>query len=214
MIRRVIKHTDKKGLFKLIFNLIFKGMYSLYLYKKRVKKGQFFPAFHFISVTDDCNLHCQGCWAIGKKQKNRLEFDHLDSIIRESKAMGSYFFGILGGEPLLYPPLFDLFRKHSDCYFQLFTNGTLLTPDVAEKLRRCANVTPLISFEGDEQVADIRRGGVQIYQRTVTAVENASEAHLFTGVAISVCKSNIEMALSPEFIHSLIEKNVAYVWYY
>ena len=58
----------------------------------------------------------------------------------------------------------QIFKKHSDCYFQLFTNGTLLTPEVAETLRQCANVTPLISFEGDEQVADVRRGGKDVFQ--------------------------------------------------
>ncbi|MDD4107566.1 MAG: radical SAM protein [Prolixibacteraceae bacterium] len=214
MIKRILLNTDKRCLYKVIYNLGIKGSLSLYRYQKRLGRGRFFPAFHFISVTDDCNLRCQGCWVTGKMEKNRLDFEHVDGIIRESKAMGSYFFGILGGEPLLYKNLFDIFRKHPDCYFQLFTNGTLLTADVAEDLRRCANVTPLISFEGDEQVADIRRGGKDIYNRTQKAVENASSAGLFTGVAISVCKSNIEMALSPDFINSLIKKNVAYLWYY
>ncbi len=206
--------TDKKCLFKVFYNLVVKGSLSIYRFRKRIEKGEFFPAFHFISVTDDCNLRCQGCWVTGKKEKNRLDFEHVDTIISESKAMGSYFFGILGGEPLMYKDLFNIFRKHPDCYFQLFTNGTLLTPVVAGELRKCANVTPLISFEGDEEVADIRRGGENIFIRTQKAIENATSAGLFTGVAISVCKSNIDMALSPDFINYLIDKNVAYLWYY
>jgi MoaA/NifB/PqqE/SkfB family radical SAM enzyme len=214
MIRRILMNTDRRCLYKLIVNFGIKGSLSIYNYRKRLRKQQFFPAFHFISVTDDCNLNCQGCWVTGKKHKSRLDFTHLDSIIRESKAMGSYFFGILGGEPLLYKPLFDIFRKYPDCYFQLFTNGTLLNAAVAEELRKCANVTPLISFEGDEHVADIRRGGDDIYNRTLAAVDNATAAGLFTGVAMSVCKSNLDLALSPDFITSLINRNVAYLWYY
>ncbi|WP_372948345.1 radical SAM/SPASM domain-containing protein [Mariniphaga sp.] len=214
MLKRIIQNTDKRCLWKMVYNLGVKGTLSFNRFQRRLKRGEFFPAFHFISVTDDCNLHCQGCWVTGKKKNHRLSPKQLNQIITETKAKGSYFFGILGGEPLLYKSLFDVFREHSDCYFQLFTNGTLLNPSVAEDLRKVANVTPLISFEGDEQIADVRRGGRNVYQRTWEAVENATSAGLFTGVAMSVCKSNLELALSPDFINSLIQKNVAYLWYY
>ncbi len=198
----------------MFYNLAVKGTISFNRFQRRLKKGDFFPAFHFISVTDDCNLKCQGCWVTGKKQNNELGEEQLNQIILETKSKGSYFFGILGGEPLLYKPLFSIFNKHTDCYFQLFTNGTLLTPAVAEKIRKCANVTPLISFEGDEQIADLRRGGKDVYRRTWKAIENATNAGLFTGVAMSVCKTNLALALSSEFINELIQKNVAYLWYY
>lgn len=214
MIKRILRNTDKKCLYKFVVNMGVKGTMSFNRFQKRLKRGEFFPAFHFISVTDDCNLNCQGCWVTGKKKNVRMSPEMLNQIIDETKAKGSYFFGILGGEPLLYKPLFDIFRKHPDCYFQLFTNGTLLTAETAEELRKISNVTPLISFEGDENVADIRRGGNDVFRRTVQAVENATSAGLITGVAMSVCKSNFQLALSDEFVNSLISKNVAYLWYY
>lgn len=191
-----------------------KGALGLSRFKKRLKKGEFFPAFHFISVTDDCNLHCQGCWVTGKIKNARMSQEMLDKIISQSKEKGSYFFGILGGEPLMYKPLFEVFRKHNDCYFQLFTNGTLLTAVVAEELRKLANVTPLISFEGDEEIADIRRGGNSVYEKTQAGISNSTEFGLITGVAMSVCKSNIELAFSEDFINSLIKRGVLYLWYY
>lgn len=214
MLKRFLLKTDRKCLYKFIYNMGIKGMLGFRRFQKRLEKGEFFPAFHFISVTDDCNLNCQGCWVMGKKKKNRMSAEKLDQIITETKAQGSYFFGILGGEPLLYKPLFDIFEKHSDCYFQLFTNGTLLTPEVAQKLRKVANVTPLISFEGDEEVADVRRGGTNVYEQTQQAINNATEAGLITGVAMSVCKSNINLAMSDSFINSLIDRGVTYLWYY
>ena len=138
----------------------------------------------------------------------------LDKIITQSKEKGSYFFGILGGEPLMYKPLFEVLKKHPDCYFQMFTNGTLLTPQVAEELRKMGHVTPLISFEGDEEVADIRRGGVNVYERAQAAIDNSTQAGLITGVAMSVCKSNLQLAFSEDFINSLIKRGVLYLWYY
>jgi MoaA/NifB/PqqE/SkfB family radical SAM enzyme len=138
----------------------------------------------------------------------------IQSIIDAGKRQGSFFFGILGGEPLMHKQLLQIFSDNPDCYFQLFTNGTLFNPEITEQLRNSGNVSPLFSFEGDEQVADIRRGGHNIYNRTLQAVRTATSARLITGVSISVCKSNIEMALSDDFIKMLHDLGVLYVWYY
>jgi len=209
-----ILRSDRTCLRKFIINLGWRGITGFNKFQKRKKRGEIFPAFQFISVTNDCNLACQGCWVTKGEKADNLEIGRINKIIEESKKYGTYFFGILGGEPLMYKSLFEIFKSHPDCYFQLFTNGTLLTDSVAEKLRECSNVTPLISFEGDDKVADIRRGRNNVYQRTVKALETAVNHGLITGVAISVCKSNIEMALSEEFIQMLHKKGIVYLWYY
>lgn len=110
MLKQILK-TDKKCLYKFAYNMGIKGARGIQRFQKRLKKGDFFPAFHFISVTDDCNLNCQGCWVTHKKQNARMSPEMLDSIITQSKAKGSYFFGILGGEPLMYKPLFDVLKN-------------------------------------------------------------------------------------------------------
>ncbi len=213
ILKQIIK-SDKKCLFKFIYNFGIKGAIGFSRYSKRKRKGLAFPAFQFISVTNDCNLKCQGCWVTNDKGVHRLELDQIDAIISAGKKQGSYFYGILGGEPLMYKELVTIFEKHNNCYFQLFTNGTLLNDAMAQKLRKCGNVTPLISFEGNEQVADIRRGGAMVYKKTLKAIETSVRNKLITGVAISVCKSNIDMALSDEFINLISDKGGVYLWYY
>jgi len=201
-------------LYKFIVNLGIRGIIGFNKFEKRKKRGENFPAFQFISVTNDCNLACQGCWVTKGEESSNLNLQAINKIITDSKKQGSYFFGILGGEPMMYSDLISLFQAHPDCYFQLFTNGTLLTNKVATKLRSLGNVTPLISLEGNEEIADIRRGGNHIFHRTLQAIETATKHKLITGVAISVCKSNIEMALSDEFISMLHDRGVLYLWYY
>ena len=207
-------HTDRRCRRKFLTHMVWKGWLGFRKFKKRKRKGELFPAFQFISVTNDCNLRCQGCWVTAGGKKNNLAMDKIHGIIEESKKQGSFFFGILGGEPLLYKDLSVIFEKHPDCYFQLFTNGTLFTPEVALRLKKLANVTPLFSWEGDEQVADIRRGGRDVYGRTLRAVQTSVEHGLLTGVAVSVCKSNLEMALSEDFVRKLHSMGVLYIWYY
>ena len=157
LLKNVLR-TDHRCLRKFIFNFGWKGLIGFQKFQKRKKKGEIFPAFQFISVTNDCNLNCQGCWVSRGEKSESLDITKIHKIINDSKKYGSYFFGILGGEPLMYKSLLDIFKAHPDCYFQLFTNGTLLNDKIAEDLRHCANVTPLISFEGNEEVADTRRG--------------------------------------------------------
>jgi MoaA/NifB/PqqE/SkfB family radical SAM enzyme len=162
---RVLKQVDKRLLWKASYNLGWKAMRAINKYKKRLKKGELFPAFLMISVTNQCNLNCQGCWVSIDNNSRGMSPETLNNIIESSKKKGSYFFGILGGEPIMYPHLINVLEKHSDCYFQLFTNGTLLTDEVGKKLRKLGNVSPLISIEGLEDVSDVRRGANRVYDR-------------------------------------------------
>ena len=213
LLRNFLK-SDLHCIWKFSYNLGWKGIIGFNKFQKRKMKGEIFPAFQFISVTDDCNLSCQGCWVTKEGKGSSLDLKALNKIITESKRYGSYFYGILGGEPLMYSDLMTLFRSHPDCYFQLFTNGTLLNDKIANELKMLANVTPLISLEGNENVSDIRRGSNRVFERTIRAIETSTSHGLITGVAISVCKSNIDMALSDYFIDMLHSRGVVYVWYY
>lgn len=199
---------------KFLVNMGWKGLLGFLRFRRRIRKGFLFPAFQFISITNDCNLRCQGCWVSTGAEKEYMPLEKINTIIKAGKRQGSYFYGLLGGEPLMHRGLGKIFHEHPDCYFQLFTNGTLLTKAVAEELRKAGNVTPLISLEGDEDVADIRRGGRNVYTRTLDAIKLATAEKLITGVAISVCKSNIDMALSDAFIQKLHKMGVLYVWFY
>ncbi|MBQ8438630.1 MAG: radical SAM protein, partial [Alistipes sp.] len=137
---RIAAGATPRGLWKIIYNFGWRNVRNMAAFERRQAEGKpFFPAFVMISVTESCNLACTGCWvsAGGRKQ---LTVEQLDGIISQSKKQGSYFFGILGGEPLMYKGLWEVIEKHSDCYFQLFTNATLLTDEIAQRMRRLGNV--------------------------------------------------------------------------
>ncbi|MDM8160843.1 radical SAM protein [Labilibaculum sp. K2S] len=211
---RILKQVDARLLWKLGYNLGWKGMKAVSKHKKRLKNGELYPAFLMISITDNCNLNCQGCWVTINNQSKGMDMETLENIIVSSKKKGSYFFGLLGGEPLMYPHLMEVIERHPDCYFQMFTNGTLLTDEVAQKLRKLGNVSPLISVEGLQDVSDIRRGASNVYGRTMTGIEASTRNKLFTGVATSVCKSNFKDLVSEEFVNSCIKKGIHYLWFY
>ena len=214
MMKRMLTEPDARLLWKFAYNFGYKGMRAVQKFQKRLKRGDYFPAFLFLSVTNDCNLTCQGCWVSQSNPPKQIEPDTLDNLINECKAQGSYFFGILGGEPLLYDGLFEVFEKHPDCYFLLFTNGTLITDEVAKEIRRIGNISPLISIEGLEEVSDVRRGGKNVYQQTLDGLANCRRHRLVTGICTSVCKSNMDDLVSEKFVNEAVRLGAHYLWYY
>jgi MoaA/NifB/PqqE/SkfB family radical SAM enzyme len=213
-LHRMLTEPDKRVLYKFVWNLGWKGMRAVQRFEKRLKRGEFFPAFMFISVTDQCNLACQGCWVTPCEPRREIDAATLDGIVSECKRKGSYFFGILGGEPLLNRGLFGVIEKHPDCYFVMFTNGTLITDAIASTMRRLGNVSPLISIEGLETVSNERRGGTDVYSRTLAGLEHCRKHRLVIGVATSICRSNVKDLASDGFINDLARRGVHYLWYY
>ena len=211
---RVFRQTPIRLLWKFIWNFCWPNLWNMKKFERRQQRGEpFFPAFNMISVTETCNLACSGCW-VSKGGRKSLTLDQLNGIIHESKRHGSKFFGILGGEPLMFRGLIDIFQQHSDCYFQLFTNGTLLTEEVAFELRKAGNVTPLISIEGLEAESDRRRQANEVYQRTLRGVRACRKAGLIFGMAASICKNNYDELVSRQHIERVAREGAAYLWYY
>ena len=212
--RRFLTETDKRLLAKAIWTLGVKGLWSVHKHKRRLKRGEFFPPFLYLSVINSCNLRCQGCWVDVAEKQHRIELDAANKTIQQAKAMGNSFFGILGGEPFMHKDLLKIFEQNRDVYFQVFTNGHFITDEVAAKLREYGNVTPLISVEGSEIISDTRRGREGVLSQTMKGLETALKHNLLVGVCTSVCKSNIDDLVCDRWVDRLIEMGVMYCWFH
>src|ERR1700681_4735683 len=135
MLKRVLLETDKRLLWKLAWNMGLGGMLSIERHKRRLKRGQVFPPFLYVSIINSCNLRCQGCWVDVAAKQQTIDVASMNRIILQAKAVGNSFFGILGGEPFMHPELIEILAAHPDCYFQVFTNGQFISDSVAKDLR-------------------------------------------------------------------------------
>ncbi len=214
MAKRVLLETDKRLVWKLAWNMGYKGMRSVQRYKRRLKQGEFFPPFLYISIINSCNLRCQGCWVDVAAPQQTIDLAAMNKLIGEAKAAGNSFFGILGGEPFMHPELLDILAAHTDCYFQVFTNGQFITAEVAKELRRLGNVTPLVSVEGTEIVSDQRRGRTGVWSKTMAGLRHCLDNKVLTGVCTSLCQTNIDDLLTEAWVDRLIEMGVMYCWYH
>lgn len=92
-------------------------------------------------LTPCCNMNCEMCF-IRLSGQEMLEKGGLHSVeewlslAKEMKDAGTLFVLITGGEPFLYPGFIDIYRglKKLGFIITINTNGTLLTPEIAEAL--------------------------------------------------------------------------------
>ncbi|MGQ9604245.1 MAG: radical SAM protein [bacterium] len=177
----------------------------------REKEGFYPPSLLVISPTMRCNLKCYGCYAGNYTKDEDLPFEEFDRIITEGKELGIFFYVISGGEPFFYPRIMEIFEKHSDCSFQVYTNGTLLDDETCEKIVNLGNIWPCISVEGFEKETDERRGK-GTFKRIADAMDSLNRRKGLFGFSLTVTRSNAELVMSDEFIDEWIRRGCFLGW--
>jgi MoaA/NifB/PqqE/SkfB family radical SAM enzyme len=178
------------------------------------RKYGFNPPNHLvISPTMKCNLKCTGCYAWQYGKKDDLPYDVCNRIIDEANDIGLYFFVITGGEPTVWPQLFDFLERHNDSFFQIYTNGTLIDDKFAKKLAELGNAIPCISVEGFEKETDERRGK-GVWKKVMRAMDTLRENGVLFGFSVTATRSNNELVVSDEFIDLFVEKGAFIGWYF
>jgi len=97
-------------------------------------------------------------------------------------------------------------------YFLFYTNGTLITKDVAKRLAELGNVTPAISIEGYEKETDERRGA-GVYKRILESMKNLREVGVPFGVSITATSMNFDILMEDKFYDfAFKELGAIYMW--
>lgn len=96
------------------------------------------PLLVSLALTERCNLRCVHCYInqpAGDVQirERELSLEQWQGILDQMAASGVLWITVTGGEPLLRPdfPDFYLYAKRLGLHVTIFTNGTLLTPELA-----------------------------------------------------------------------------------
>jgi MoaA/NifB/PqqE/SkfB family radical SAM enzyme len=172
------------------------------------------PPIIIFSVTDRCNLACQGCYAQSFRPQPDGELDAVDlrRVVEEAQDLGVSFFVIAGGEPLLRPELEGIFRDFPQMIFFVFTNGLLLTDDWIETLRRRRNIVPLLSLEGDRAMTDERRGP-GIYDHLQSLIGRLKKRGIFFGVSLTLTRPHFSTITAPGYTQGLVDAGCKFFLY-
>ena len=165
-------------------------------YKKKLRSNPELR-FLFFELTMRCNERCLHCGSrCGDVQSEELPvqvyFDFLDKIKRDFPKLPMLC--ITGGEPLLRKEIFEIMSYASSLGFKwgMTSNGTLITKEVAKKLKDAGMNTISISIDGLPETHDAFRRTKGGFEKAVEGVKNLLE-HDFNAVQVTtvVTKKNI-----------------------
>jgi len=164
--------------------------------------------------TSACNLKCKGCWAAEYGHTLNLSNDDMEKIVSEGKALGTKFYIMTGGEPTVrINDIMDLAERHNDCYFHLFTNGTLITEEICQRVQKLGNISFALSLEGAEDVNDDRRGD-GVYNKVLETMDLFTKYGIFFGVSACYTSLNYESITSDWYFDLITSHGAKLIWYF
>jgi radical SAM protein with 4Fe4S-binding SPASM domain len=142
-----------------------------------------------LQVTRRCNLRCGHCY-LGPAENVDLGLERTAHIFREFEEMQGLRLLITGGEPILHTQFHEINDLLRDRAFRkvLFTNGTILTEEIAGSL----HIEEIqVSVDGLERGHDALRGK-GTFREVMRAIEIAKRAKLDVSVATMVHSENLD----------------------
>jgi MoaA/NifB/PqqE/SkfB family radical SAM enzyme len=209
---RFSSQTQRKLAFNMFFNHLTLGQETRDRYM--AKYGEPPPFLLVISPSMRCNLNCFGCYASEYDKSQELSRREVSDIIRQAKEeLGIYFITITGGEPTIWPHLFDVLEEHDDVFFQIYTHGMMIDNAMAKRMAQLGNVHPALSIEGGPKETNERRGK-NAYDKIMAAMDRLSNEGVLFGFSVTHTTKNHHAITSEEFIDELIKHGPSFGWYF
>lgn len=143
-----------------------------------------------------CNLRCVHCYSQSRDMAydGELIFDEGIRLIDDLADFGVPVLLFSGGEPLLHPPLFDYIAhaRVRGMRAVISTNGTLITAEVAERLKAFGLSYVGVSLDGLEETNDRFRGQVGAFQQALAGIRHCREAGIKVGLRFTMNRRNVQ----------------------
>ena len=177
--------------------------------KRLIELGKNLRPIVVWNLTKACNLRCVHCYASADvSTRDELTTEECRDVIDDLAGMKVPLILFSGGEPLLRKDLFELvsYAREKGLRFALSTNGTLITPKVAERLRDAGFEYVGVSLDGMPETNDRFRGVEGAFKRAFEGLMNAKDTGLLTGIRFTVTRFNLKDV--PAIVDLLVEKDV------
>jgi len=146
------------------------------------------------NCTKKCNLHCVHCYSSAgdKDPAEVLNTEQAKSFIRDLADFGVPVILFSGGEPLLRGDIFELasFAYEQGIRTALSTNGTLISEDMAKKIKNSSFAEVGISLDGIGDKNDRFRGKEGAYKAALQGIRNCIALGLRVSLRLTITLSN------------------------
>lgn len=148
------------------------------------------------NTTNRCNLKCKHCYigAEDRPYEGELTNAEARAFIDDLAAMQVPVLLFSGGEPLVRPDLYELgtYAAAKGLRPVISTNGTLITSEVARKIKEAGFQYVGVSIDGRPEIHDQFRGMPGAFRRAVEGIRNSLAAGNKTGIRFTVNRLNYQ----------------------
>ncbi len=158
------------------------------------------------NVTRRCNLKCVHCYSESENRDYAGELT-TDESLQLIDSLGDFKVPVVlfsGGEPLIRKDLFTLIGRARSKGMRavISTNGTLITNDIALKLKDAGLSYVGVSLDGLQEKHDLFRGTPGAFARSIEGIRACMKAGVKVGLRFTITRDNVD---DVEGIFSLLE---------
>ncbi|MGE5553719.1 MAG: radical SAM/SPASM domain-containing protein [Betaproteobacteria bacterium] len=172
------------------------------------------PSHAQVGLTNVCPHDCEYCYNRDRTGEV-MDTARVLKVIRDLRAMGVFWLGFTGGEPLLRKDLVKITESAADgCAVKMFTTGATLTRELAADLQRAGLFSVSVSLDHWRAAEHDRvRRCPGAHQTALKAIEMFQEVGgVHVGVSTVVSRDLLEGGQLEEFLHFLIGLGVQEAW--
>ncbi len=147
-----------------------------------------------IHLLDGCNLSCKHCYLNAHKNGGqKLPLALVKRTLDEANELGIKSVQLSGGEPFLYPHIFEVLKSTIDKNFAvtLSTNGTLIDDESAELLAEI-HAHVVTSIDGPADYHNMFRGKKGSFAKTEDGIARLVDLGIPVKVVTTVCKDSLK----------------------
>ncbi len=146
------------------------------------------------NCTRRCNLRCVHCYShsADRHYEGEMTTKEAEAFIEDIASFGAPVILFSGGEPLMRPDLFELIARATRAGLRavISTNGTLIEPGVAERLKEFGLSYVGVSLDGMRETNDKFRGREGAFDRALAGIRNCRQAGIKVGLRFTINKRN------------------------
>ncbi len=151
------------------------------------------PVRMLLELTRKCNLECSHCY-IENRNNKELDTRELKNLLAQLAEEGCLTIIFTGGEPLFRPDWFELaqYARKMRFILRIYTNGTLITDAVADKLKEIQPLSVEISIYGSKAETHDRITGITgSFEASMKGLKRCRKRDLQVRIKYPVMKENI-----------------------
>lgn len=168
----------------------------------------------YFELTYKCNLNCRHCYIVENRKKRELEYKEVCSILDQIRDTGCIFICFTGGEIFVRDDILDIlsYARTKGLLIRIFTNGTLITPTIANRLKKLAPSSIAITLYGASEKSYKEFTGISgAYNRVIKGIRLLVKRGIRVNLHIVIVKNNVdELSQLQDLARSLGAHSVQY----